>query len=123
MPLIDVSDLLVDPDFCEPVTIYRRVQSVDTHGRSIISETSQTILAVVTAASANTLNRAPEGTRIEGAITVHSITPLAVATGSRDADELVWKGNRYVVTMLGDYSHYGQGFTVATCTLKPLSPA
>jgi len=122
MALLDVSEILGDPDFSDVITVYRRVQTVGANGRATVSETAKVVIAVVTQAGGDVLDRLPEGAIIEGSITVHTTEPLVVSNGSRDADEVLYAGRRYIVSSVSDYSNFGSGFTAATCTLKPISP-
>ncbi len=122
MPLLDVSDILFDPDFADTMTVYRSTQTVGDDGIAVISTTSEDITGVVTAGKGDVLNRIAEGERISGSIMVHTTYRLTNGDGVTDADELVWNGQRYVVAVTSDYSRYGAGFIAAECHLKPLSP-
>jgi hypothetical protein len=43
--------------------------------------------------------------------------------GTTPADLVVWKGARYTVVNVDDYSHFGAGFVAATCDLIPVAGA
>ena len=36
-------------------------------------------------------------------------------------DSFVYQGKRYTVSNVSDYSHFGRGFTAASCDIIPLS--
>lgn len=116
MPDIDVTDLLVDPDFCETVTLIRRSQTIDNNGVASNVETSSQITAVVTAMDGDMV-RQPEGEYAKNSIVVHSITRLRGVTPGAVPDIIVWHGNNYIVKRSNDWSDFGAGFTSATCTL------
>lgn len=123
MALLDVTEILDgDPDFCDTITICRRVQTINDHGRATIAETQFDVIAVVTQGSGDELDRVPEGALVSSTITVHTIEQLIVADGDTDADEIIFGGRRYIVSVLSDYSNFGRGFSSAVCTLKPISP-
>lgn len=125
MPLLDVTDVLSDPDFAQAagaITLYRSSLSVDTHGRGVATQTSQSISGVITSDAGDILDIIAEGKRIKGSITLHTTFILTAGDGATDADEIAWRGRRYVVTNVNDYSTYGVGFVAATCELKQVSP-
>lgn len=122
MALLDVTDVLLDPDFMDTGLVCNRMtQTVDDHGRATNAPAPVTFAAVVTSDKGDILHRNADGSRINGSITVH--TPFRLSDGStgQDADEIVWQGRTYTVVNVNDYSHFGRGFVCATCDLKPLS--
>lgn len=120
---LDVTEILDgDPDFCDTISVIRRTQTINDRGRVEVAEVQWDIIAVVTQGAGDELDRVPEGALISSAITVHTIERLIVAQGDIDADEILFDGRRYIVTVLSDYSNFGRGFSAAVCTLKPISP-
>lgn len=122
MPLLDVSDVLLDPDFADTLVVWRYTETVDTKGRGGGSPTSTTILGVVTPDRAATLARQAEGANVSGSITVITQFRLTSSIGSTGADEIDWNGCRYTVMSVADCSRYGAGFVEASCDLKANSP-
>lgn len=122
MALIDVSGLLSDPDFADSFTIYRKTTSVGNDGRTASTETAVTCIGVVIQGEGNQLLRLDDGRRISGAITVYTTTPLSSGTSPNDADEIAWSGNRYVVSLVSDWSNFGAGYYTAVCELLPVNP-
>jgi len=122
MALLDVTDVLLDPDFMDTGLVCNRMtQTVDGHGRAQNAVTSTTFAAVVTSDSGDVLTRGSDGSRITGSITLHTPFRLRDGGDGADADEVVWDGRTYTVAKANDYSHFGRGFVAATCDLKPLS--
>ncbi|MGN4066027.1 hypothetical protein ACS0Y7_15590 [Burkholderia gladioli] len=124
MAFLDVTDVLLDPDFMNLGLICNRMtQAVDQSGRATNTTTPITFAAVVTSDKGDILHRNADGSRIVGSITLH--TPFRLRDGgpdqTADADEIVWKGATYTVVNVNDYSHFGRGFVCATCDLKPLT--
>ncbi|MGN5479518.1 hypothetical protein ACTMU2_29270 [Cupriavidus basilensis] len=122
MALLDVTDVLMDPDFMDSgLECNRMTQTVDGRGRATNSSSTTLFSAVVTSDKGDILHRNADGSRIIGSITLH--TPFRLSDGSAglDADEIVWQGRTYTVVNVNDYSHFGRGFVCATCDLKPLS--
>lgn len=122
MALLDVSEVLTDPDFMDSGLIcYRLTQIVGNNGMATNTETQFTFSAVVTSASGFELNREPDGEFIKGLITVHTKFSLQDGAAGLTADEILWQGKRYTVEKIEPYTHFGQGFTAAICALKPLA--
>lgn len=118
MPNIDVTEVLLDPDFCETVTVKRIAQSVDVHGRASQTQTTFSMVAVVTAGSLSPMLRAEDYELSKNTITVHSKTLLRAPVAGGQPDIVVWNGNDYVVKKSYNWSHYGAGFTAAECDLQ-----
>ncbi|WP_175910635.1 hypothetical protein [Burkholderia metallica] len=122
MAFLDVTDVLLDPDFMDTGLICNRMtQTVDSHGRAQNTAASTPFAAVVTSDKGDILHRNADGSRIIGSITLHTMFRLTDGSAGRDADEVVWAGRTYTVVNVNDYSHFGRGFVCATCDLKPLS--
>lgn len=123
MPLLDVTDVLSDPDFVDNTLVcFRSVETVDDRGRSTLQTTATPFAGVVTSDRGDILDRIAEGERITGSILI--CTTFRLTDGKADgttADEVEWQGRRYTVAAVNDYSTYGAGFVEAVCDLKPLS--
>lgn len=122
MPLLDVTDILFDPDFADTLTCIRQTQTVGDDG--IASNATQTVsfVGVVTADSGKELARLAAGSHVSGSILVHTVFRLTNGgPNGIDSDHVVWNGDEYIVTSINDYSTYGAGFICASCDLLPLS--
>jgi hypothetical protein len=123
MPLLDVSDVLDDPLFADTITVTRNVETM-VNGRAVIAPTEiPNVSAVVTAGQGDILKQLPEGTRMEGAVLVHTKYRLTAESETTQPDTVTWQGRDYTVTMLNDWSTFGAGFMIAACTLKNLQEA
>lgn len=122
MALLDVVDVILDPDFMNTGLICNRMtQTVDERGRAVNAVTPIPFAAVVTSDQGDILQRLAEGSRIVGSILVHTTLRLRDGGDGADADEIVWSGRTYTVAKVNDYSHFGRGFVCAACDIKPLS--
>lgn len=122
MPLLDVSDVLLDPDFMDlTLSVTRNAQTVGNDGNSIITSTTTGFYGVVTSLSGSVLHRVAEGEHISDTVTIHTQFKLIDGQSGYDADIVNWQGLQWTVTNVNDYSTYGVGFVSATCTLKQLS--
>ena len=122
MALIDVSDLLRDPDFTNVVTLIRRTVTVNEHGENVMTENACYITAVVQGDNTETLDKLPEGARLSDILTVFYRGTLTAERPGGYADIIVWQGKRYQVKeVVEDFMNYGAGFTKAYCVLEAVS--
>jgi hypothetical protein len=121
MPLLDVSEVLTDPDFADSLVCSRLAQVVGADGVAANTSTDTPFYGVVTAASGNNLVRTPDGSYTKGDILV--VTQFVLRTGATigAADEITWNGKRYTITQVNDYSRYGTGFVWAVADIIPLA--
>jgi galactose-6-phosphate isomerase len=121
MPLIDVLDVLFDPVIAaEAFTVTRRKETVGQNGRTqIVSETLNGV-GSIQPATPQALRRLPEGTRVEGSISVYTSLRLMMQTETQQPDEISWGGRSYQVADVRDWTHFGGGFVNATCILTDL---
>ena len=119
MPLLDVTDVLSDPDFADTITVTRQVETVDGHGRGQIGpQTFSNVTAVVTAGQGDVLKYFPEMVNVRGAVLIHTTFRLISASETTQADLVTWEGRTYQITELNDWSTFGAGFIMAVGTLK-----
>ncbi len=114
MALIDVTDIVLDPDFQDSITIVRRVDSVNSYGENVITETSESVRAIVQPASPDDLQRLPDSVRRRDAVTVYY---SGILTADAYPDVVVWGGDRYQVRDTEQFLNWGRGYTKAVCTL------
>lgn len=122
MALLDVSDVLLDPDFMDAGLVCKRsTQLIGSDGRATNTVTTTSFTGVVTSDSGDLLERLSAGERKKGSITIH--TQFALSSGGPDqsADLVTWRGRDYTVSNVNDYGHFGRGFYAATCDLLPLA--
>ena len=116
MALIDVSELLSDPDFTDVVQIIQRARSVIQYGENVLTENNLgDINLVVQPATPKSLERLPEGAKLVDAINVWHRGVLNVESVNGYSDIVVWRGDRFAVVDNDDFSNYGNGYTKAIC--------
>ncbi|MDI2595020.1 hypothetical protein POF45_26880 [Pseudomonas sp. 681] len=122
MAQLDVTDVLLDPDFMDTgLACKRQVLAVGDNGRATSTETNIAFAGVVTSDKGDILERLAGGERKKGSITVHTIFALTAGDGDTTADIVTWRGKTYTVSNVNDYQHFGRGFICATCDLLPLA--
>lgn len=120
MASLDVSFLLTDPDFADTLTARRLAQSVGSNGRAVSIATDADFVGVAFPGTGNLLVRGPDGERVSADMTVATMHPLSAGSDGNPADEVVWRGSRYTVKSVQDYSNWGAGFVLALCDLIPV---
>lgn len=123
MAQLDVTEILLDPDFMDTGLVCKRsVQTVGDNGRATNAVTSTPFAGVVTSDKGDILERIAGGERKKGSITIHTVFRLTAGSGEDSiADVVTWQGRDYTVANVNDYSHFGRGFVAASCDLLPLA--
>lgn len=105
----DLSKLMTDPDFARPLTVVRRTESVDEHGRASFAEERLDAVGVIQPATPKELERLPEGDRHKATVAVFTAFPLRAGDEAAGIapDWLEWQGARYEVASLDDWSAEG----------------
>jgi len=124
MPLLDVSDVLLDPDFVDfSLVCHRQIQTVDDDNFPVNTPQDIPFSGVVTVDRSLEARRMAAGQNISGAlliITQFRLTQGQPATDNSDAldaDTVTYNGREYRVTFVDPYTSYGTGFVQAHCEL------
>ncbi|AEF45918.1 hypothetical protein SerAS12_2799 [Serratia sp. AS12] len=124
MPLLDVTEVLLDPDFADLSLICRRqVQTTDDDNFPVNTQQEIPFSGVVTVDRSLEARRMAAGQNINGAILI--VTQFRLTQGRKsaadgpnlDADLVVYNGGLYRVTFVDPYTRYGAGFVQAHCEL------
>ena len=117
MPFLDVSDIVLDPDFADTFSVIRRAQSVASNGVvSSVETTFANIVGVVTMASPNSLDRRQDFQVTPRSISVVCKFALQGEVTGYSPDIILWRGQRHLVKEVSPYPHFGQGFYEAECS-------
>lgn len=117
MPLLGVSDLLVDPDLADTFTVIRRIETVDATGRATVQEQFfRKVYGVVTMGSPNDLERRDDYQNMTRSLTVVTKFQLRGAVQGYQPDIVEWRGTRHLVKHVSPYPHFGRGFSQAECS-------
>lgn len=117
MALLDVSEILTDPDLVDVFNVRRRLETVDIHGRSIVAETVfPQVVGVVTAISPSDLDRREDYQAMSRSISVVCRFRLRGETEGNQPDVVVWRGDNFIVKHVDLYPQFGRGFIQAECS-------
>ena len=103
--MIDVSQLITDPDFCEPFVIRRRIGKWEA-GR-FIATPEDTVNGIVEPTSGDDLEQVPEGDRVSGMMTFYTKQPVYLSQDKQQSDEIIWRGKLYKAVQILDWSRHG----------------
>ncbi|UPS64390.1 head-tail adaptor [Providencia rettgeri] len=118
MPLLDVSEILLDPDFVDmSLVCHRSTQVTDDDGFTTNSTQNLHFAGVVTVDRSLEAKRMEAGQAIGGAILIVTQFRLTQGYQGVDADIVTYQGRKYRVTFVDPYTAYGAGFVQAHCEL------
>ncbi|KKQ88297.1 MAG: hypothetical protein UT13_C0002G0006 [Candidatus Pacebacteria bacterium GW2011_GWF2_38_9] len=110
MPLINVSRIINSPNFSQSFTVYRKTGSWS-EGKFVQDEQAFTLSGVVAVANPDDIAQMPEGDRILGMMSFHSVQELFQTrnevNNAGTSDEIEWKGQRYRILQVFPYVDYG----------------
>ena len=121
MPLLDVTEVLFDPDFCDySLTVTRRITVVDDDGFSTSQKTTLPFSGVVTVDSSIEAQIRISGQTVSGRILIVTTERLMAGETDRIGDVVKYQNRDYLVKFVDPYTAYGAGFVQAHCELLPL---
>lgn len=118
MANIDVTDLLSDPDFVDDICLVDRVPSINSFGENTLKETSFKTVGSVQPATAKVIQRLPEMLRVANLSSFWFKGNIVASASGKYTSVLVFKGLRYQVQTVADWSNFGQGYCEGTCVAE-----
>lgn len=119
--MINVGELITDPDFCQTFTVYRNIGFWSSEGIFETSETSFRTTGVITPLKTKELDQLPEGDRIQGGVNIYTNVALftthlkaAATTDGYVSDEVVWQNERWKIVNTANFVDYGYYKSVST---------
>lgn len=117
MAFLDVSDVLLDPDFADEFAVKRRSEIIDLHGRSNTQDQIiPNLFGIITAASPSDLDRREDYQNMSRSLTIVCQFSLRGETTNFQPDIVVWRGSEYLVKHVDAYPQFGKGFYQAECS-------
>ena len=118
MSRVDVSELMRDPDFIDNVVQVSRVQSIDLFGQSQITECSVNTVGSVQPSNFKEIQRIPEALRVADMMSFWIQGTIVATAPGKYTDILVFKGKRYRVISVVDWSAWGEGWSTGACVAE-----
>ena len=116
--MIDVSQLITDPDFCEPFVIRRRVGKWEA-GRFVATPEDTAVNGSVEPTSGDDLEQVPEGDRVSGMMTFYVKQPIYLSQDKQQSDEILCRGKTYKAVQIQDWSRHGFYKVIASLVEVP----
>ncbi len=113
--LIDLSFLLTNPLFVQPIEHVTRTAAVNLLGENIITDNCVGTFGSVQPVQAKEIQRIPEAMRTKNIQTFFLKGKIITAGTGLYSDILIFKGKRYTVLSTNDWSSYGQGWCEGLC--------
>lgn len=104
--MINVSELITDPDFAQTYSIFRKSGQF-TAGRWVQTETELTFTGPIQPATEKEIIQVPEGDRISEILVFYSTQEIYTTNNTGTSDEIEWSGNRYKVEKVERYGDNG----------------
>ena len=121
MPLVDVVDLLSDPDVAgEDFQVLRTTRTL-INGRTVDTPSQLSAYGSIAPASGSQLLIIPEAERVGSFISVVTPFILQPLTNTTAPDQVIWNGGTYRVRTVKNWENFGQGFCEATCELVSMT--
>lgn len=118
MAQINVSELLSDPDFVDPVQLVTRTSAKNFLGENEITERAVNTVGSVQPASYKTVQKLPEALRVADVMSFWLKGTIIATAPGKYSSILVFKCKRYQVQTVADWSNFGEGYTEGTCVAE-----
>lgn len=124
MALLDLSEVMFDPDLVTGFTVIRRAETVGNNGRSTLVETTITtdpvtgypIVGIINHAGSAEIIRRDDGTMMSRMIGIITSFRLRGPAPGFQPDIVLLEGTRYTISEVLPYTRYGSGFVEAVAT-------
>lgn len=118
MANIDVTNLMSDPDFVDKIQVLSRVAKVNNLGGNLVTESCLETVGSVQPATGRALSRLPEALRQENMSSFWYKGQIVASDPGKYPSILVFKGRRFQVKNVFDWSNFGQGYTEGLCVAE-----
>lgn len=112
--MLNVAELITDPDFCTSFKIKRKMPGRWEKGKMTETTKEIDITGIVGAANSKDMEMLPEGDRTNGLKTFYSLNAMRLTDDETTSDICVFEGEQYRIIRVYDYSRYGYYKAVGT---------
>lgn len=118
MAQIDVSELMTDHDFVDKMVQIKRVPAIDLYGENTLTETPIQTVGSIQPASNKVIQRLSENLRVANLRSFWIKGDITATAPGKYSDILVFRGSRFQVQTVEDWSNFGAGYTEGTCVAE-----
>lgn len=115
MAQIDVSELLSDPDFVDPMQLITRTPRNNSYGEQTLNESTLNSIGSIQSASPDTIAKLPEVFRVANLKSFWFKGEIIASAPGKYSSVLVFNGVRYQVVSVFDWTNWGAGWTEGAC--------
>lgn len=105
--MINIGELIYDPDFCTEFKIIRKNVGTWTCGRQTEQTKILNVIGIVTSVSSKDLEMMPEGDRVHGIKTFYTDKQLRITGNESTSDICEYQGKQYRLLQVFDYNNNG----------------
>lgn len=121
MAQLDVSELVLDPLFVDPLTLIHRTPTVNSMGENTLVESPISTVGSVQPASNKQLSRLPEALQVADVRSFFIKVEIITDGASKYPDIIVFGGKRFQVLTSAPWLNYGGGWNEGVCVAEPIS--
>lgn len=114
--MINLGELIHDPDFCDTFVIIRHTESTWEKGRQEIKTKRIMVEGIVAPANSRDLETLPEGDRNSGMKAFYADKPFHITDTQKMSDVCIFRGHKYKLLQVFDYSSNGYYKAIGTLT-------
>lgn len=118
MANLDVSDLLLDPDFVDRMLISRRTYTINDYGQNVLSEVLLPTVGSIQPANAKELTRVPDDLQQRDVRAFYVKAELITDGNGKYPDVLVFKAKRFQIISVEPWNNFGQGWNKGLCVAE-----
>lgn len=118
MALLGVNELMHDPDFVDTIQIILRTTKINSLGENKTEERCVDAVGSIQPADGGVIARLPEALRYANVSSFWIEGELPVTGAGKYPAVLVFRGNRYQVQMIFDFTNFGPGYTEGVCIME-----
>lgn len=118
---IDVSDLLLDPDFTDPLTLIHRTSTVSSLGKNTLVETRVDTYGSVQPISGKDMVRVPEALKMSDIRTFFIKAEILSDGASQYPDIIEFFSQRYQIISVEPWLNFGEGWNKGLCVREKIS--
>lgn len=119
MARLDVSELLLDPDFIDSVSLIRRNTTVNNFGENVLSDgVTLATVGSVQPAPARELHRVPDALKNSDVRMFFIKAAITVDGSGKYTDVISFAGRRFQIISVFDWLTYGQGWNSGLCVAE-----
>lgn len=119
MPLLNIAELVQDPDFQQSFIINRITGDFNNDGIFETTEQQLMFSGVISPRKTRDMKQDPQGDQIEGMIDIYTNDPIYttvlgnVNEDSKLSDEVEWRREKYRITQVENFTDFGYYHAIA----------